>query len=101
MAWHAFHGFDVGVVFYFLIDVGVAILATGTQITRNLATQTPIPRKASHADANPGESRHVDVNPTERSHANVDLEERDTWSPTNAEVRECQKQDLHPQVFLD
>ena len=89
LAWQAFHGFDVGVVFCPLIDVGVAILATGTQITRNLATRTSIPRKASHANVDLEKRRHANANP----------KERDTWSPAKAAVRECQKQELRPQVL--
>ena len=91
-----FHGIDVAEVFYPLIDVPVAILATGTQISRNAATRTSISRNASHADAKPAEPGHADVDLEERRHANVKPKERDTWSPTTAEVRECQKQGLRP-----
>ena len=89
LAWHAFNGFDVGVVFCPLIDVGVAILATGTQISRNLATGTSISWKAGHGNAKPGESRHTDANP----------EERNTREPPTATVRESKKHDLRPQVL--
>ena len=61
LPWHAFPEIDAAVVFCLLIDVGVAILATGTQntenpatrtsISRNAATRMPIPRKACHANA--------------------------------------------------
>ena len=61
----AFHGFDVGVVFCPRIDVGVAILATGTQISRNLATPTSISWKAGHGNAKSGVPRHADVDPEE------------------------------------
>ncbi len=99
LPWQAFHGIDVGVVFCPLIDVGVAILATRTQNTGNFATRTSISRKACHGNAKPGESGHADVNLEERRHANAKPKERDTWSPTTAEVRECQKQGLRPQVL--
>ncbi len=53
LPWSAFRGFDVGVVFYLLIGVPVAILATGTPITRNLATRTSISRKTATPAQNP------------------------------------------------
>ncbi len=99
MAWQAFPGIDVGVVFYCLIDVDVAILATGTQITRNLATQTSISRNAATPTQNPRKAGHANVNLEERRHANAKPRERDTWELTMAAVRECQKQGLHLQVL--
>ncbi len=99
LPWQAFHGFDVGVVFCALIDVGVAILATGTQISRNPATRTSISRNAGHRNAKPRESRHANDNPEERRHVNAKPKERDTWTLAAPVVRECQKQDLHPQVL--
>ncbi len=89
LVWQAFHGIDVGVVFCLLIDVGVAILATGTQISGNPATRTSISRNAGHAD----------VDPEERRHANAKPKERDTWTPATTAVRECQKYGLRPQVL--
>ncbi len=65
LAWRTFHGFGVGVVFYPLIDVGVSILATGTQITRNLATQTSISRNAATPTQNPRKAGHADVDSKE------------------------------------
>ena len=65
LAWHAFRGFDVGVVFYLLIDVGVAIFATGTQISGNPATPTSISRNARHANAKPGEPGHAVNDPAD------------------------------------
>ncbi len=80
LVWHAFPEIDVGVVFSPLIDVGVAILATGTQISRNPATRTSISWKAGHGNANPGESRHTDVDLEERLHANAKPKEPDMWT---------------------
>ncbi len=97
--WLEFHGIDVAEVFYLLIDVAVAVLATRTSISGNPATPTSISRKASHGNVNLGGSGHANVDFEERRHANVNPEERNTRAPATPVVRECQKRDLRPQVL--
>ena len=73
--WLEFHGIDVAEVFYLLIDVAVAVLATRTSISGNPATPTSIRRKsrpnhigaerqdATQANAK-SENVHASVTPT-------------------------------------
>ena len=69
--WPIFHGIDVGVDFYLLIDVGVAVFATRTSIWRNPPTRTSIPRKATHTNVNLEESVHADAKPGVSAHADA------------------------------
>ena len=84
LAWRMFHGIDVAEVFYPLIDVAVAIFATGTQNRGNPSTRTSISRKASHTDAKLGEPGHTNVNLEERRHANAKPKERDPWNANHS-----------------